>query len=287
MVAREPALRRAAVLGSPIAHSLSPQLHTAAYAALGLDSWRYERVEMTPERLPSFLSRLTAEWVGLSLTMPLKQTVVPLLDVVSDLGRALGVVNTVTFGPDRELLGDNTDVYGAVAALRSAGVSRVGRAAVVGGGATAASAVAALLELGCADPDVVVRSSSRAAGVLDAARRLDARPRLVPWSAALETVTGGADVVLSTVPAGAADELAAALLSRRPAGPLGVLLDVVYDPWPTPLGQAWAAQGGVVLGGFEMLLHQADAQVRLMTGLEPPLDAMRAAGMAALAARAR
>jgi shikimate dehydrogenase len=274
------------VLGSPIGHSLSPALHRAAYAALGLHSWRYDLVEMTPEGLPSFLAGLSEEWVGLSLTMPLKQTVVPLLDVVSDLARVLGVVNTVTFGPGRERLGDNTDVYGLVAALRSAGVSRVDRAVVLGGGATAASTVAALLEMGCAVPVVVVRSPARASGVTEAARRLGARPRLVPWSAALDAVVGEADVVVSTVPAGA-DELAASLVSRRPAGPLGMLLDVVYAPWPTPLGQAWAAEGGVVLGGFEMLLHQAVGQVRLMTGMEPPLDAMRSAGMAALAARAQ
>jgi shikimate dehydrogenase len=274
------------VLGSPVAHSLSPQLHLAAYAALGLRDWRYERVEMTAERLPAFLAGLTDEWVGLSLTMPLKQTVLPLLESLSPLAGALGVVNTVTFGPDRELVGDNTDVPGIVAALREAGASSVDDACVLGGGATAASAVAALLELGCASPVLVVRSCARAAAVVDAAARLGAHPRLVPWSSALDVVRRGAEVVVSTVPAGAADELAASLAQRHAARPLGTLLDVVYLPWPTPLGRAWAAGGGAVLGGFPMLLHQAVGQVRLMTGLEPPVEAMRAAGIAALAARA-
>lgn len=271
---------RAAVLGHPVAHSLSPALHRAAYSALGLSDWRYDAVDVTEEQLPSFLAELSADWAGLSLTMPLKQTVVPLLSSLSPLAAALGVVNTVTFSEDRALVGDNTDVYGIVAALQSAGVSSVSSALVLGGGATAASAVAALASLGCPAPRVAVRSEARAAPLRTAAAELGAAPVVEPWP--VEGAFLAAEVVVSTVPAGAADPVAALVPD---VGPLGVLLDVVYAPWPTELGRAWAAEGGAVLGGFEMLLHQAVAQVRLMTGLDAPVEVMRAAGREALAAR--
>jgi shikimate dehydrogenase len=271
---------RAAVLGHPVAHSLSPALHRAAYSALGLSDWRYDAVDVTEAELPSFVEGLSADWAGLSLTMPLKRAVVPLLSSLSPLAAALGVANTVTFAADRALVGDNTDVYGIVAALRSAGVSSVSSAVVLGGGATAASAVAALASLGCPVPRVAVRSTARAASLRTAAAELGATPVFEPWPAAGSSLA--AEVVVSTVPAGAADAVAALVPD---VGGLGVLLDVVYAPWPTELGRAWAAEGGLALGGFEMLLHQAVAQVRLMTGLDAPVEAMRAAGLEALTAR--
>jgi shikimate dehydrogenase len=232
-----------------------------------------QAVDVTEPQLPSFLAGLSDEWVGLSLTMPLKQVVLPLLSSVSSVAAALGVVNTVTFDVDRSLRGDNTDVYGLVTALRHAGVSSVSRGCVVGGGATAASAVAALIEFGCTSPVVVVRSVERAGAVRDAAAALDVSPQFVLWAEAADAVRSSS-VVVSTVPAGAADALAVQLAD---AAGLGVLLDVVYAPWPTALASAWEAAGGAVVSGFEMLLHQAVQQVRLMTGLEPPVDAMRAA----------
>ncbi|MFC5998173.1 shikimate dehydrogenase [Quadrisphaera sp. GCM10027208] len=260
--------RRAAVLGHPVAHSLSPALHRAAYAALGLD-WTYDAVDVDVPDLPGFVRGLDDSWAGLSLTMPLKQAVVPLCSRLSPLAEALGVVNTVTFAADRSLVGDNTDVEGIVVALRSAVVSPVASAVVVGGGATAASAVAALREIGCSSTALVVRSVPRARPVVDAAERLGVEVRPTEWVGGVDLQ---ADVVVSTVPAGVADVLVEAV----PPAP-GVLLDVVYSPWPTPLAAAWARAGGTVVSGLEMLLRQAAAQVRLMTGLEPPLDAMRAA----------
>ncbi|MFP5333900.1 MAG: shikimate dehydrogenase [Actinomycetes bacterium] len=267
-------MRRAAVLGHPVAHSLSPVLHRAAYAALGLSDWSYDAVDVDAPDLPAFLAGLDATWAGLSLTMPLKKAVVPLCASLSPLAAALDVVNTVTFAADRSMVGDNTDVEGVVVALRSAGVASVGSAVVVGGGATAASAVAALGELGCTTPRVVVRSVARADAVTTAAARLGLAPRLEDWASVVDLA---ADVVVSTVPAGAADRLVPCV----PTVP-GLLLDVVYAPWPTELASAWSAAGGRVVGGFDMLLHQAVAQVRLMTGLEPPVDAMRDAGLRSL-----
>jgi shikimate dehydrogenase len=218
-----------------------------------------------PADLPGWLDGLGTEWVGLSLTMPLKQTVLPLLDAVSPLAVATGAANTVVLGPGGRS-GDNTDVAGLVDALREAGVHRVGRGVVVGGGATAASALAALAELGDRTPLVLVRDRSRTGPLLAAAERLGVQPQVAPLGPG---GLDGADVVISTLPAGAADPLAADLPAYG-----GVLLDVVYAPWPTALARAWP---GPVVGGGAMLLHQAARQVELMTGRDAPLAAMRAA----------
>lgn len=277
-----PLSRRAAVLGHPIAHSLSPVLHRAAYEALGLDDWKYDAVDVTEEQLAPFLTDLDESWAGLSLTMPLKQTVLPLLDHVEPLAQVVGAVNTVLVhgaGPARMLTGANTDVHGLVAALGEGGVTGGLRsAAVIGAGATAASTLAALAQLGCLTPRVYVRSQARAGGLLRAAHRMGVEPRLCRLDDAAREI-GHADAVVSTLPAHAADGLAADLQGDV----TGVLLDVCYDPRPTALSAAWAAHGGRVVGGERMLLHQAVEQVRLMTGRSGALDAMDAALAAALA----
>jgi shikimate dehydrogenase len=271
--------RVAGVMGSPIAHSLSPALHLAAYRSLGLSSWTYVVREVDEAALPAELDGLGPKWVGVSLTRPLKQVVLPLLDEISDLAAAVGAVNTVSLAAGRRR-GDNTDVHGIVAALRGAGVSVSGSstargAVVIGGGATAASALAALRELGETEPVVVVRSLERAAPLLDAADRLGVRPVLATWDRAAELVRS-APVLVSTLPPGAADGLLPADLATD-----GVLLDVVYRPWPSVLGAAWAAAGGVAVSGLEMLVHQAAAQVQAWTGAAPDLAAMRQAGESA------
>jgi shikimate dehydrogenase len=269
--------RRAAVLGHPIAHSLSPALHRAAYADLGL-AWDYDRVDVTSEELAGFLGGLDPSWVGLSLTMPLKQVVLEMLDEIDPVAAATGAANTVVVR-DGRLLGWNTDVEGIVAALAEAGVVRgVGRATVLGGGATARSAVAALVTLGAVDVVLVARRPEACDDVRACADLLGARLEVVGWAHAAEALT--AAVVVSTVPAGGADLLAGSV----PAAP-GALLDVVYEPWPTPLARAWAAAGGATASGLAMLLHQAVAQVRLLTGREPSVEVMRAALEAAAAAR--
>jgi shikimate dehydrogenase len=252
---------RAAVLGRPVAHSLSPLLHRAAYAALGLE-WRYDAVEVGEDDLAAFLGGCGPEWAGLSLTMPLKQAVLPLLTTVSPLVAAVAAANTVVLR-DGERAGHNTDVHGIVAALREAGITGASRAVVLGGGATARSALAALAELGERSPVLVVRSSPEE--TLAAAARLDVTPSVRPWD---PSVLDGCDLVVSTVPAAAADGLA------PHAAHVPVLLDVVYSPWPTALA---AACRGVVVSGERMLLHQAAAQVELMTGRPAPLEAMDAA----------
>ncbi|KAB8162605.1 shikimate dehydrogenase [Streptomyces sp. 3MP-14] len=271
--------RRAAVLGSPIAHSLSPVLHRAAYRALGLTGWRYDRFEVGEAELASFLGGLGQEWAGLSLTMPLKRAVIPLLDEISDTAASVSAVNTVLLTDDGRALGENTDIPGLVAALAERGVTGVERATVLGAGATAASAVAALRRLGAAEVTACVRGEARAAEMRAWGERLGVTVVPAPWAEAAKALD--APLVIATTPAGATDALADAV----PAEP-GVLFDVLYEPWPTALAAAWSAAGGKVVGGLDLLVHQAVCQVELMTGLAPaPLAAMRAAGDAALAGR--
>jgi len=270
--------RRCAVLGSPVGHSLSPVLHRAAYRELGLD-WRYDAVEVTADGLPGFLGSLGPEWRGLSLTMPLKRAVMPPLAPVSDTARVAGAANTVLVGDDGELSGHNTDVPGMVRALGERGVRHASAATVVGGGATATSAVLALARLGCGDITLRVREPARARPTLEAAARVDPRPEV--RVARLDDPAGDerVDVVVCTIPASAQAPYAGWL-----AGSAGVVFDVVYDPWPTPLARAARAAGRTLVGGLDLLVHQATRQVALMTGCaEAPLAAMRAAGEAALA----
>lgn len=272
------------MLGSPIAHSLSPALHTAAYAVLGLDDWSYTASEVTEHDLADFVAGLGPEWAGLSLTMPLKEAAFAVAREVSPLAREVGAVNTLVRRPDGGWSGDNTDVHGMTRALQEAGgvdaVAASGHVLVLGSGATARSAVASLAELGAERVIFAVRGAARAETVAQARNRgmgvQECRLGEVP--AVLPEVS----LVVSTLPAGAA-----------PTGVLGdipdltgrVLLDVVYAGWPTPLAQAFGDAGGRVVSGLEMLLHQAARQVELMTGHAAPVAAMRAAGLTAMGDR--
>jgi shikimate dehydrogenase len=282
------------VLGHPISHSLSPVLHRAAYRRLGLDDWEYGLLDVDEEQLVAVLERLRVErtsgvvpWAGLSLTMPLKRAVRPLLDSESDLAGVVGAVNTVIF-TDRGLNGDNTDVTGMVRALGEAGATDVEEAAVLGGGATATSAVAALQRLGCSSVTVHARRYATTASLREAAERLGVDVRVRGLDGEDLLASAGASVVISTVPPSAADHLAATVAEvlcgtgRRRT----YLLDVVYVPWPTALARHWSDAGGKVAGGLTMLVHQAAEQVRLMTGRTAPVEVMRAAGETELARRA-
>ncbi|MEU3507170.1 shikimate dehydrogenase [Streptomyces longwoodensis] len=279
MHARTAEGRRAAVLGSPVAHSLSPVLHRAAYGALGLTGWTYDRFEVDEAALPGFVDGLGAEWAGLSLTMPLKRAVIPLLDEISETAASVEAVNTLVFGEDGRRTGDNTDVPGMVAALREHGVEEVESAAVLGAGATASSALAALSRVCTGEVVAYVRSEARATEMRQWAERLDVELRTARWEDAAEALR--APLVIATTPAGTTDALAHAV-PERPA----TLFDVLYEPWPTTLAARWSMVGGAVVGGLDLLVHQAVLQVEQMTGRAPaPLDAMRKAGEHALASR--
>ena len=277
-------MRRAAVLGHPIAHSLSPALHRAAYAALGLEGWQYEARDVPQDALDAFLGEIDASWAGLSLTMPLKQTIIPYLDHIEPLAEVTGAVNTVLVqgvAGRSTLVGANTDVHGIVAALgEEGGRPTVASAVVLGAGATAASALAVLAELGCTSVDVHVRSLGRTGDLQRAAHRMGVTPRFRSLDDAPAAMVH-ADVTVSTLPAHGADTLAAEIADLGTA-PRGVLLDVAYEPRPTALTRAWRGLGGASVAGERMLLHQAAEQVRLMTGHPAPLDAMSRALEAAL-----
>ncbi|WP_147681267.1 shikimate dehydrogenase [Actinomyces ruminicola] len=304
---------RAAVIGNPVTHSLSPVLHRAAYADLGLEDWAYERREVAPAELPALLDDLAAPsptgpiWAGLSVTMPHKQALLGRLDVVDPLAATVGAVNTVVAqrsGRGAALLaGFNTDVAGIVGAVREAGRTAAdgngagpSRAVVLGSGATACSALAALTELGATDIVVAARRHAGPGRALTAAHRMGLEVSALTWrpgdaasDAEVAAAAAQADVVVSTLPAGAADTLAAPLSAALEGGSPrrgAVMLDVVYAPWPTPLAGAWRAGGGAVAPGWLMLLHQAVPQVTVMTGRTPELGPMRQALLAALTERA-
>lgn len=253
-------VRRLAVLGHPIAHSKSPSLHTAAYATLGLP-WSYGIADVESGSLGEFIDGLGPEWRGLSLTMPLKREVLPLLDTVDELVMLSGGANTLLLdrqGERATLRGFNTDVHGVIEALRGGGVTEVSTARILGGGATAASVLIALHRLGAERVEIAVRAPEKLGQLTALAEQLDI-------DLTVETL-GGADpgttasVVVSTLPNGTD----AAVSVGDPAG--RVLLDVAYEPWPTPLAALWAAGGGIVIPGLEMLAHQALAQVRIFVG---------------------
>ena len=274
-------LVRCAVLGSPIRHSLSPVLHRAAYDALGLDDWTYDAYEVDEAGLADFVAGLDSTWRGLSLTMPLKRVAIDLCDEVSPLALEVQAVNTMLLEPDGRRSGTNTDVPGVVAALRERGVDRVGAATILGVGATAGSALAGLTALDVARVTAVARDPARADALRVLAKRLDVELEVRSWEAFAAGDAPTVDVAVSTVPAAAAAPVGGLVAERA-----RVVFDVVYDPWPTPLGRAAEEAGRIAVNGLDLLIHQAAVQVELMTSRAPaPVAAMREAGSAALAAR--
>jgi shikimate dehydrogenase len=265
------AASRCAVLGSPISHSLSPVLHRAAYAELGLD-WTYEAIDVLEPDLEAFLDGLDGSWRGVSLTMPLKRAVMPLLTDLDHWASVSGVANTVVLDGSRRV-GYNTDIPGAIAALTERSSGPWTEAVVLGGGATAASVLLALAELGTHRARLLVRNPSRAGDTLDAVRRH--APGLVVSVGTLGE-PAAVDVVVSTVPA---EAQTADLVSGLDAQ---VVFEVRYDPWPTPIATAARRRGGTLIGGLDLLVHQAALQVALLTGFPGPTAAMRHAGEAAL-----
>jgi shikimate dehydrogenase len=272
---------RAAVLGSPVSHSLSPVLHRAAYRALGLSGWAYEAIECDEARLPGLLAGCGPDWAGLSLTMPLKRAVLPLLDVTEPLAADVGAANTVIFAAGARH-GHNTDVPGMITTLATAGLAAAGPVLILGAGATACSALGALRGLGATEATVAVRDPARAGELRAAAGRLGLTVRLAEFDGA--SASGSWYLLISTVPAGAADTYADRVL-RGDLVPSAVL-DVVYHPWPTRLAAAAERTGAAVVSGFELLVRQAARQVELMTARTAPTAAMRRAGRAELERRA-
>jgi shikimate dehydrogenase len=257
--------RRCAVLGSPIEHSLSPTLHRAAYAHLGLN-WTYDRIEVDERGLASLVLGLDAAWRGLSLTMPLKVAVLE-LGQVDQLARLAGAGNTLVLeGGERWVY--NTDVGGLIWAIRQASAALLPRVTILGSGATARSALLAASELGAQLVTIVARTPARAESLRTLSDQFGVRLDIRPWSSEVPD----ADLVVSTVVTGAADDIAQAVAYSAP-----LIVDSIYDPWPTVLGSAAQRAGCTVVSGLDLLIGQALLQIELMTGRAVAADVLYAA----------
>ena len=255
---------RLAVLGSPIKHSRSPMLHRAAYGQLGLD-WTYDALEVKSGSLAMFLSKLGPEWRGLSLTMPLKQEVLPFIDDCDRVAQLTGAVNTVLLrrvNGRGTLSGFNTDVAGLVRALAEGGITRAAHVTLLGAGATAASALMAAAELGTESVTVLVRDTQKALPLVELGRSLGVVVDLADFSGVTRV---DSDVVISTLPGGTMLPSPLPLALRQRA----VLFDVAYSPWPSGVATSWQEAGGTVLNGLGMLLHQALIQIRVFLTADP------------------
>jgi shikimate dehydrogenase len=259
---------RAAVLGQPVAHSLSPALHNAGFRAAGLTGWVYTAVECDEDELAGFLAGLGPEWTGLSLTMPLKEVALVVADVVDPRAAALGAANTLVRGT-RGWVAHNTDAPAMADVLREAGVFTPDRVAVLGGGGTARAALGAAHELG-ATVTAFVRRPEAADELRPVAHALGLPFTSEGWGRAADAA--GYDVVISTVPKGGADALATAAWRSST-----VVFDVVYDPWPTALASSAQRAGCPVISGLDLLFAQGVRQFELFTGHPAPREAMRAA----------
>jgi shikimate dehydrogenase len=264
------------VLGKPVAHSLSPLLHNAGYAAVGLVDWRYTAIECAEAELADLVASLGPQWAGLSLTMPLKEMALVVADRVTPVAASLGAANTLVHQPDG-WLADNTDAPGMIDALRAAGLSVAGTVAVLGAGGTARAALAAAAALGATEISMYARRAAAVDELRPVAERLGLRLTHVDFAEAAGC--GVADLIISTVPKGIADPV------RPDWRPGTVLFDALYDPWPTPLAASAQAAGVRIVSGLDLLLTQAVHQFTLFTGLPAPVTAMDAALREAAAQR--
>lgn len=273
-----PVVPRHGVVGDPVAHSLSPVLHRAGYDALGIAA-RYDAVQVPEGTLASYVAGLGPEWRGLSVTAPLKREALALATTVSERATLAGGANTLvrTDGADGGWAADNTDLPGAVAAIRERYDGPASVATVVGAGATAASTGLALADLGVRTIRLLAREPARAA---ETAAALARDPRLQVDVLPLDGAAVVGEIVVSTIPVAAqSDALVAATCGAA------VVFEVVYDPWPSPLARAAQERGQALVSGLDLLVHQAVLQFAMFTGHNGPLESMRKAGEAALAGR--
>ncbi len=251
-------LRRCGVVGHPVAHSLSPAMHRAAYARLGLD-WRYDAVDVEPGGLAPHVQALDGTWRALSVTAPHKRDALALAESADDVATLVGGANTLLL--DGAVRAVNTDVPGAVAALRERGIGALGAVTVLGAGATAASVAVAVRELGAERLELVVRDPDRARETARVAERVGLEVTVQVLGA--EEPLGRTDLLVSTIPGAGVDEGLGADIGRRLGG-VRAVFDVVYAPWPTRLTSAAVAAGLPTVTGLDLLAHQAAEQVRLM-----------------------
>lgn len=238
---------RAAVLGSPIAHSLSPAIHNAAYLALGIEG-KYDAVEVKQGELKQFMSKVRsteANWIGFSLTMPLKEELLEVADEIDPLALKINSGNTL-IPRDGRWFATSTDVSGFIWSLAFNEINAIGRVQIIGAGATARAAVAALDAPG-RHIQIINRNVNREVAMRKVVSL--AELEFIDWS----NVNLDAELVINTTPKGVADQM-------NPGK--GTFFDVLYDPWPTALAKKW---NGKVIDGIELLVHQAIDQLHLMT----------------------
>jgi shikimate dehydrogenase len=268
--------RLAGVIGWPVSGSLSPVIHNAAFAALGLD-WAYLPLAVPPGRVAEAVAGLGAlGFAGANVTMPYKTEVAHAVERLSEDARLLDAVNTVVVAADG-IEGANTDAPGFERFLRSdAGFDPSGRRALVFGAGGAARACAlALGRAGLAELVVAIREPERGISLARLGRELSVELRVIPLAdAERERV----DLVVNATPLGRTGE-------RLPHPPLhdGVLVvDLLYRPAATPLLLTARDAGAAAYGGLGLLLHQAALSFELWTGQEPPMPVMSAAALAEL-----
>lgn len=248
---------RLAVWGDPIAHSRSPQLHAAAYDVLGLD-WEYGRQRVDEAGFAPALASLDETWRGLSLTMPLKEQAHRAAATVDAHAARTGAVNTLLLG--ERPAGFNTDVGGIIDALADEAITTVPRVRILGAGATAASALVAVAEMGAESVDVRARRPERAAALVTLGETLG----VTTTAAGLDADLHAVDLTVATLPSGAGLDHG---VSERIAATGGVLFDVAYSPWPSALATTWGSDRSV--SGLGMLLHQAKRQIRIFLNGDP------------------
>lgn len=268
-------LRRCGVVGDPAAHSLSPAIHRHGYALNGLD-WAYDAYTVTPEDLPSFVGDRMADaaWAGLSVTAPHKEAIVG-FGAPDEPTSLLGVGNTLVFGPQPRV--HNTDVPGFVRAWRAHELTPPRSAVIIGNGATARSILLALAGLGTREVVVLARNPARAEPMRELASTLGLQLAVQPLAEPIEPT----ELVANTIPVAATAPHAQAL-----AAATRVVFDVVYDPWPTPLGRAAGEAGVAALNGLDLLAGQAVDQFFLLTGHRVEFDECRSAAERELNRRA-
>lgn len=268
--------RRFAVVGSPVEHSLSPVLHTAAYEQLGIKDAVYERHDVPAGSLVDFLETGQGrELRGLSVTMPGKPEAFALATEHDETSLRLGISNTL-LRTGSGWRAENHDVHGIVAALQDHGVTEIRSGGVLGSGATALSAAAALLHLGARTLLLSARSPHKLLPLEQLARDHHAAVEHVPWERHHEVLA--AEAVISALAIDGARAVAAQWRQQCRLALPEVLLDVLYDPWPAPIAAVVQQAGGEVADGLEMLTHQADMQLRSMLGISAaPLAQMLAA----------
>lgn len=257
-----------AVLGSPIDHSKSPAIHLAAYRVLG-EEWSYQKQQVEAGGLKRFVDSAGPEYLGFSVTMPLKENAFNLADVHDKFSLITKSCNTL-LKKENSWLGYNTDIFGITQTISAKSLLKIENVVIIGSGATAKSAVVAV---SIVSPNAKIKIQARnkvAKKELIAFAHslgLNTRPSLL-----FERNLNAADLVISTLPGGAMDSFARKLSSRVAFRPHALLLDVAYSPWPSVLAQTWSDKGATVASGKDMLIWQALAQIRIFKNGSPEAE---------------